>query len=282
MIKFGPAGASEDFALEGHKRTVEMPKWLKEKGLDVFEYSFGRGVMIKEDTAREIGIEFEKEGIEVTVHAPYFINFATLEESKAKNNVRYITDSLKALRAFGGKRCVFHPGSPLKALREDAMNVLIRRVSELVEELNVLGYSDMNICAETMGKKAQLGDLEEVIRIVNIDKMILPCLDFGHLNARDMGIIKTKDDYKAIIDRLIDGVGIEKAVNMHIHFSKIEYSKGGEVRHLTLDDNVYGPDFEPLMEVLYEYKLSPVVISESAGTQTRDAKIMKDYFNSLR
>ncbi len=233
-----------------------MPKWLKERGLDVFEYPFGRGVMIKEDTARAIGDEFEKEGIEVTAHAPYFINFATSEEDKARNNVRYIRETLNALRAFKGKRCVFHPGSPLKALRSDAMNVLVRRVSELVEELYSGGYSDMYLCAETM-------------------------VDFGHLNARDMGAIKTKEDYKAVLDRLIDGVGIEKVSNMHIHFSKIQYSSGGEVRHLTFEDDVYGPDFEPLMETLYEYRLSPVVICESAGTQARDAKLMKDYYRSL-
>ncbi len=132
------------------------------------------------------------------------------------------------------------------------MNVLVRRVSELVEELYSGGYSDMYLCAETMGKKAQLGDLDEVIRIVNVDKMIIPCVDFGHLNARDMGAIKTKEDYKAVLDRLIDGVGIEKVSN-----------------------------FEPLMETLYEYRLSPVVICESAGTQARDAKLMKDYYRSL-
>ena len=281
MITFGPAGAAAEFAEEGHKGTIEMPKWLKERGLDVFEYPFGRGVMIKEDTARAIGDEFEKEGIEVTAHAPYFINFATSEEDKARNNVRYIRETLNALRAFKGKRCVFHPGSPLKALRSDAMNVLVRRVSELVEELYSGGYSDMYLCAETMGKKAQLGDLDEVIRIVNVDKMIIPCVDFGHLNARDMGAIKTKEDYKAVLDRLIDGVGIEKVSNMHIHFSKIQYSSGGEVRHLTFEDDVYGPDFEPLMETLYEYRLSPVVICESAGTQARDAKLMKDYYRSL-
>lgn len=281
MIKFGPAGASQDFIEEGHSHTIEMPQWLKNKGLDVFEYSFGRGVQIKENTARAIGEEFKKAGIEVTVHAPYFINFATLEEDKARNNKRYITSSLDALTWFNGKRCVFHPGSPLKQRREDAMEVLIRRLSELVEELYQEGYDDKYIIAETMGKQAQLGTLDEVIRMVNIDKMILPCVDFGHLNARDLGIIKGKDEYKAIIDKLIDGIGIEKTANMHIHFSKIEYSKGGEVRHLTFEDNIYGPMYEPLMEVLYEYKLSPVVICESAGTQTRDAKIMKDYYNSI-
>ena len=69
--------------------------------------------------------------------------------------------------------------------------------------------------------------------------------------------------------------------NFHSHFSKIEYTTGGEKRHLTFEDTVYGPDFEPLMELVYKYGLSPTFVCESAGTQAEDAKAMKDYYLSL-
>ena len=133
-----------------------------------------------------------------------------------------------------------------------------------------------------MGKLAQLGDLEEIIQIVNVgDETIVPCIDFGHLNSRENGLFKTKDDYKRVIDRLIDGIGFEKVDKMHVHFSKIAYSAKGEIKHLTFDDTLYGPNFEPLMEVFKDYKLNPYVVCESAGTQTRDALLMKNYYNSL-
>ena len=45
MIKFGPAGNCKTFYDEGYKRTIEAPKWLKEKGLDAYEYSFGKGLL---------------------------------------------------------------------------------------------------------------------------------------------------------------------------------------------------------------------------------------------
>ena len=92
----------------------------------------------------------------------------------------------------------------------------------------------------------------------------------------------SKQDYVDIINRLIDGIGIEKTRKMHIHFSKIEYSKGGEVRHLTFEDDIYGPLPEPLMEALSDADIDARVISESAGTQTRDAKIMKDLYWAYR
>ncbi len=106
MIKFGPAGHSASFLAEGKKHTYEMPEWLKNKGLDIFEYSFGRGVNIKEDSARLIGAKAKEFGIEMTVHAPYYINFATEEKEKAENNVRYVMQSLEVLSYFEGNRVV--------------------------------------------------------------------------------------------------------------------------------------------------------------------------------
>ena len=50
------------------------------------------------------------------------------------------------------------------------------------------------------------------------------------------------------------------------------------MRHLTFADETYGPEFEPLAELLYEYKLEPWVLSESAGTQSADAKTMKNLY----
>lgn len=281
MIKFGPSGSCERFAAEGYSHTIEEAKWLSDLGLDCFEYSFGRGVRISEKTACAIGEEFRKYNVEFSVHAPYFINLATLEEEKAVNNHEYIFSSLKALRWFGGKRCVFHPGSPLKAARDDAMKVLLGRLELVMRLKHEYGLDDLWLCAETMGKKSQLGDLEEVISMCKDYDTLLPCIDFGHLNARDCGVIKGYDDYKRIVDRLADGLGDFKTINMHVHFSKIQYTDKGELRHLTFADEKYGPDYEPLMRLIADYKLEPYIACESAGTQTMDALAMKNYYKSL-
>ncbi|MGN0771354.1 MAG: TIM barrel protein [Christensenellales bacterium] len=282
-IKFGPSGTCDDFKNQGYAHTYQVPGFLDEKGLDCFEYSFGRGVMIKPDTAAVIGKAFDDYGIELSVHAPYFINLATLEQDKADNNIRYIFDSLKALRLMGGRRCVFHPGSPLKNSRESAMTVLLKAFERVLELKNSMGFSDLLLCPETMGKKAQLGNLDEIIAMCSMgDESIVPCVDWGHLNSRDCGVFFTKDDYKRVIDKLADGIGDIKTKNMHVHFSKIQYSAGGEVRHLTFDDELYGPPYEPLLEVMSEYKMTPYIVCESAGTQTRDALAMKTYYKNLQ
>lgn len=282
MIKFGPSGNSESFFAEGHKSTVEAAKWLKDRNLDAFEYPFGRGVNIGKSTAAEIGKNFAENGIEVSVHAPYFINFANPDPEKAENSKGYLLQSLEALSALGGERAVFHPGTEGKRPREEGVELIKRRLKEFMSLKKDAGFENKIICAETMGKFAQIGTVEEVAEFCNVDESIYPCVDFGHVNARTLGSLKTAKDYENVILYLQNAIGTEKTKRMHVHFSKIMYSAKGEVKHLTFADDVYGPKFEPLAEVLVKYNLEPVILSESQGTQAEDAATMKRiYFEKL-
>ena len=132
-----------------------------------------------------------------------------------------------------------------------------------------------------MGKVNQLGTLGEVIALCETDDRLIPCIDFGHLNARELGYFKTLADYESVFTAIRDRLGEERLKNFHSHFSKIEYTAGGEKRHLTFEDTVYGPDFEPVMELTAKYGCNTRFICESDGTQAEDAKTMKDYYESL-
>ena len=282
MILFGPSGSDEAFGLDPqYKGTVDMPRYVRSLDLDCFEYSFGKGVRMSEPTARAIGAAFREHGVEISVHAPYFINFANPDPEKIEGSMRYVTQSLDALRLLGGKRCVFHPGSPLARSREEAMADMERNVARLAEVLHEGCYADLIVCPETMGKENQLGTVEEIARLCALDPIFTPCVDFGHINAREQGSLRTKDDYKRVIDTLARAIDWERVSRMHVHFSKIEYTAKGEKRHLTFADQVYGPQFEPLAEVLAEYKMEPYIVCESAGTQGVDAQYMKKYYYSL-
>ena len=204
MIRFGPAGNSESFYAQGYQATWQAPQWLRGMGLSAFEYSFGRGVRITKETAEKIGQAFREKEVGISVHAPYYINFAGEDPQKLRATFDYLFASLDAVKWFGGTRAVFHPGSPLKSERREAMERLLRAINLFMEEFYLNGYEDRFVCAETMGKINQLGDLDEIIEIVNVAENILPCVDFGHLNARTYGSLKTKDDYKRVLDALIE------------------------------------------------------------------------------
>ena len=281
-VKFGPAGSADSFKEMGYKSSLQIPEYLTKFGLNAFEYQCGRGVNIGEDKAKQLGAIAKEKGITLSLHAPYYISMSSVEEEKRLNSVNYILASARAINAMGGDRIIVHTGSCGKISREKALELAIDTMKISLEALKSEGLSHIHICPETMGKVNQLGTLNEVMELCKVDESIIPCIDFGHLNARDLGVIKSKEDYDAILSEIKNSLGSERLNCFHSHFSKIEYTNGGEKRHLTFEDTVYGPDFEPLMELVYKYGLNPTFICESAGTQTEDVKQMMDYYNSLK
>ena len=282
MALFGPAGLADSFKTLRYKKSIQVADYLSRFGLTDFEYQAGRGVKIGTDAARQLGDVLADKNIQVSIHAPYFISMSSVEEEKRLNSVNYILQSARALDAMGGRRIIFHSGSCGKITREEALSKAMNTMGLMMEAMDANGFGHMTPCPETMGKVNQLGSLDEVLALCTVDKRILPCIDFGHLNARDGGVIKGKDDYLRIIDRIAETLKDDRFMYFHSHFSKIEYTKGGEKRHLTFRDTVWGPEYEPLMDVVYENNLSPVFICESAGTQTEDAQAMQRYFNALK
>lgn len=279
MIKFGVAGNSLSFYAEGNKHTYEAAKWCAEKGIDVFEYSFGKGVRMTESTARQIGNFFRLYNVDLSVHAPYYINFANPESDKTNSSINYVFQSLTKLNEFNwGERVILHPATQGKLMRNEAVELTYKNLSLLAENVVQQGFSDKKICLETMGKLAQIGTVEEIINFCKIAPFYFPCIDFGHINARTMGGLKSSDDYRRIIDFMLDNLPFEKVNRMHIHFSKIMYGSAGEIKHLTFSDNIFGPEFFPLALVIKEYNLEPVIICESDGTQAEDAIFMKELF----
>ena len=279
--KFGPAGSAESFKSMGYKSSLQIPEYLNKFSLDCFEYQCGRGVYMGEEKAKELGNVAMEKGIALSLHSPYYISMSSVEEEKRLNSVNYILASAGAVNAMGGDRIVVHTGSCGKISREKALSLAIDTMKLALDALKNEGLSHIHICPETMGKVNQLGTLTEVMELCKIDESLIPCIDFGHLNARDLGILKSKEDFEGVLNQIENDLGKDRLNIFHSHFSKIEYTTGGEKRHLTFEDTVYGPDFEPLMELVYKKGLNPTFICESAGTQTEDAKQMKDYYLSL-
>ncbi|MCL1867193.1 MAG: endonuclease IV, partial [Oscillospiraceae bacterium] len=149
------------------------------------------------------------------------------------------------------------------------------------EAMDETGFGDILICPETMGKINQLGTLEEVLRICEIDERMLPCVDFGHLNARTLGGIKSRSDYASAFDLIRDSLGDGILQNLHIHFSKIEYTKGGEKKHLTFADEIFGPDCKPMLDEIFDRRMTPFIVCESDGTQAEDCAVMRKYYESI-
>mgnify|MGYP004679224249 FL=1 len=281
MIKFGPSGNCESFYADGLKHSYQAAEWLSKKGLNAYEYSFGKGILLSDEMAAKIGEEMKKYGITISLHAPYFINFANPDDEMVEKSYGYVIDSLKKLRILGGTHLVVHPASCGKMERSEAVALTKKRLNILKDRIIAEGLDDMYVCLETMGKSAQIGTVDEILDFCTLFDHYMPTFDFGHINALTGGTLKTDADYEDIIVKCLKTLGEYRTKNVHIHFSKIEYSSKGEVKHLTLADTKYGPEFEPLARVIKKYNLEPTVICESKGIMAIDAMKLKDIYYSV-
>ena len=276
---FGPAGNSLSFYASGKKSTFDAPKWVSEFGLDCYEYQAGKGIFGSDETFMKIGDEAKKHNIRMSLHAPYYISLSGIETEKRLKSVDYIKKSVHAAELLNAELIVIHTGSASKISREEAVTLA---KDTMTRALEAVGDTKVTLALETMGKINQLGTLDEVLDICSIDKRLCPVVDFGHLNARNIGnLFVTVDDYRSVFDRIAEKLGDSYADTLHCHFSKIEYTGSGEKKHLTFDDSVFGPPFEPLMEAIVKENVSPRIICESDGTMAEDALTMKKHYLSL-
>lgn len=279
-IHFGPAGNSQSFSEAGFKATVDAPAFIQKMGLNAYEYQCGHGVSVGDATARKIGAAAAAHGITMSLHAPYYINLSSDEPERVEKNIGYVLQSCRAATGLGAQRIVVHTGGVGKRSRTQAIENTRLNVREILQAVERAGYTQ-TICLETMGKQSVIGSAEEIFDLVALDDRLLPCVDFGHLNARTQGRCSSKEEFEAVLELMEDKIGLERARVFHSHFSKIQYSDKGEVRHLTFTDEVYGPAFAPLAELIAVRGWEPTFICESAGTQAEDAaEMMRLYENA--
>ena len=274
--RFGTAGNPDGFYQAGKKQSKDMPPWLREQGLEAYEYQCGKGVTVGEATARAIGRAAAEAGIALSLHAPYFVNPANPDPDSQEKTLGHVLKACQVAQWMGADRVVVHTGALQKRTREEALATAKAFFQTLRRRCDEAGYGDILLCPETMGKINQLGDLEEVLAICAPSEGLLPCVDFGHLYARSLGALDGAAAVEGMLDRMVQVLGEGRARVFHSHFSKIEYTpRGGEARHLTFDQPYFGPDYHPLCQALARRGWAPRVICESAGTQDVDALAMQ-------
>lgn len=277
--KFGPAGNCDQFSKE-HKSSLDAPVWIARQGLDCYEYQCGKGVNVGETTARKLGERAVEAGITLSLHAPYFINLANPDPEALQKTIGYIKSACLAADWMGAGRVVIHSGALMKRTRQQAMEIAIPSLKAVIQACDEAGFGHIRLCPETMGKINQLGDLDEVLALCELDARLVPCIDFGHLYARSLGAADGPEAMCRILDRVEEVLGPERASTFHSHFSHIQFTpNGGEKCHRTFeDDDGFGPDWSPLAAEVARRGWSPTFICESAGTQSRDALTMKEQY----
>lgn len=274
--RFGPAGVPPAFRAMKAALT-DVPRLLREEGLDAFEYQavrWGAKPKIKKENAEKLGSKAKQNDVWLSLHGSYFINFCGKKETIEASKNRLITCATAA-EWMNARVVVFHPGFYGKRPSKEAFEDCLEALKEVVETMKTLGIKSVKLGPETMGKLSQFGSLDEILGLCEYVEQTQPVIDWAHLHARCRGCFKTVEDFRKVVEEVEKRLGTDAVKNMHCHFTKVEFTDKGEKRHHTMDEAEYGPDFTTLAKVIAEFKLKPVIISESPVLDV-DAIKMRD------
>lgn len=273
--RFGPAGVPPMFRLLG-ANTFDTPRLLRDEGLDAFEYQavrWGPKPQIKEADARKLGEEARKNDVKLSMHGSYFINLSG-KKDVAEASKRRMIACATAADWMGAYVMVFHTGFYGKVEKDFAFKTCVNALKEVSAEMKAFGLK-VKLGPETMGRKFQVGSIDEIISINQEVEGTQLVIDWGHLHARNLGGFKKMEDMRVIAEKVERELGTQALRSMHCHFSAIEFNTQGERKHHTLDEKRYGPDFGWLAEIIVDFGLHPTMICESPILDV-DARKMKE------
>lgn len=251
MIKIGIAGIGN--GLEN------IPLFVK-KGIIAGEVEFVRQVYMKSnDKAKEIGVLAKKEGFDLSVHAPYFVNLNSHEKVKVDASIKRILDSCERGHHMGAKNIVFHSGYYGKDSKEDTFETIKGRLLKIQDKIKDQKW-DVTLCPETMGKINVFGSFDEIMGLVKEVKCGF-CMDFAHMKARHLGSVNFEEYVKKI----------KKFKHVHCHYSGIEWTDKGEKKHIPVDMK----EAKELVGLLKKHKVNCTIICESPETFDDTIKLNK-------
>lgn len=250
-IILGPAGSPSSSTIDGIKV-------VKELGLGAMEVQFSHGIRMSLELASIVGKEARKEGIKLSVHAPYYINLASADAKIVAASRNRIIDTCQRAQLMGARCVIFHPGY----YGENVNEKIKKEIISLIKTNEKNGW-DVQLCPETTGRKSQFGSLEEIL-LLSKETGCSYCIDVSHILAREGSV-----DYDNILERLPEG-------HTHFHFAGIEYGTRGEKRHLICNKE----EFKIFAQAIMKNKRSSTIISESPITW-KDSLMMKAVFQEF-
>ena len=295
-IRIGPTGVKKNlFFMKGRAdklrkgKRFEIPEYLSDLGLNAYEFSAGRMANFSDSPIYEQFRENSKKyNVAISIHAPYYISLTSENPEIYKKSIERLAKTYAWAVWLNAKRIVVHPGTYGKSkIKRNLLQMIIDGINSGIELSKDLyptlkeKFKEICLCPETMGKLGQIGTTEQIIEICNevgTDKA-RPCIDFGHLYARNIGKKTGKILYNQAFEKIENNLGKEIVENLHIHYSKIEYTGKGEKMHHT-NDSSWGPNIDSLFKIIKEQGYKPTIINESPDLEL-DAKNLMDLWKNM-
>jgi deoxyribonuclease-4 len=250
-------------------------KKIRELGLGAMELEFVHGVWLKD--AGPVKSAQKETGVVLTAHGPYYINLASKKPATAKASIERIYDTAKMCFLSGGYSVTFHSAYYQDLGKEKTYSIVRQALKTIIKKLEDNSIK-IWVRPESGGKKSQFGDLDELIKISQDVEMVLPCIDFSHMHARNDGKFNSYEEWVSVFQRMEKGLGKEALKNMHCHFSGINYNEKGERNHLNLKDSDF--DYRALAKALKDFGINGAMICESPNLE-EDAQLLQKTYSSF-
>ncbi|MFP3220111.1 MAG: TIM barrel protein [Candidatus Marsarchaeota archaeon] len=271
--RFGPAGKPREY----RGKSPEVIAYLAKEGLNAYEYEAVRGVKLSSSDAKKMKELAEALDVKLSIHAPYYVNLGSQDESIWEESLNRVRAAMEAAELMGATVVVVHPG-----YYGNSRQKALERVEKAIKELEKTRGGQEKIGLETMGRLAQIGSLEEVASISSkFPGLVVPVVDWAHLEARSQGRMRTEEDALAVLRFLRDQIGTRALEHLHCHFSKMEFSARGEIRHHDLGDAGFYPDFSTVASAVMRAGLHSITFIAETAALDKDALLMKETFAKL-
>ena len=273
MLRFGTSGIPRSTERPG---TVHGIRRARELGLDHLEMAWVNGVRMSDRSAEAIAEAAREHDVSLTAHAPYFVNLCGADDVAERSRGR-LEEAARLGTLCGAQSFCFHAGFYGTLGAEEANRrvlAALRGVSTAVRRRR----QTIDIRAELTGKASQVGSLDEVLDWSAAVPGVLPCVDFSHRYARDLGAHNRYEDFAATLTAIEAKLGRAALDRLHVHISGIEYGPKGERRHEPLRETKFR--WKELLRALKDLRVGGWVVSESPCMED-DALLLQRTFRRL-
>ncbi len=228
--------------------------YTRNLGLSVMEIQLSRGFISRQE-ALEIRETARKCGIDLYVHAPYYINL-TGDERNVEMSKNKIRRSMHIADLMDARMVTTHTGFYGSLSRGEAMQRMAIHLRSLRDEFKLEGI-DIPIGVQTIGKPEVFGTLDEVVELCTRVRGIHPVLDMAHIHARENGRLQEKEDFYEVFN----AVAPLKLDHYLVYLTGVRYDAEGEIFHVPVRKS--DMPIIKLMECIVENDYNATVISES-------------------
>jgi len=261
---------------------ANAPGRAREEGLETFQCftrspQGGPAPVLTPEVVAEFKAAMANAGMDrFVVHAPYYVNLASLENRIRHSSIAVIRDELERGTILGGKYVMFHPGSYVNQTLQEATTTTRKAIERILD-----GYEGTcRLLVEiSAGAGSVMGDtFEEVAAIIEPIRghpgFGGVCFDTCHAFASGYDF-RTPDMAQRMLSTFDSTIGLDLLKLSHVQDSKADLG-GHKDRHEHIGAGFVGRDgLQALLRTTAFSDIDWILETESEG-RTEDIRILRE------